>query len=875
MKKIKSSVIAKLIAWILLAGSAVCVGLSAAAAVVFEANNYYSITLAEAKENAFEQISDRYSAMVLGQMEEDGVNEKYFADKNFKYGIIQADNIKELSALDLNDEKTYLERNFTEEVELEDLNIFECYISDDTYFSYRKPESIFGSYYICHSETDWTQCGILGYVYDENSGIFYYHCDNGKYYPVKNILFTVTEGDENTEKWAAIYEFDDKKLAYRLVTMSDDDTIWGNLDYEMLLHVYCSEDKQPQEDALTSEDAMKELTAEEVHFNKINNSVLGYSNWMVARIWFNYMPNISTKTATEITITAEEGGEELVGEEFDADLTIENLSEVSEELLANASVFYADMENNSLFEQPQGTVGVNYYVVSYVPETLKLQGEEWKLAVHGGAAWSEGDLYVQTEYLLEKAYELRYQVFAFFVVYLIILIASFVYLTAAAGHRRNVDEISGTWAEKIPLEIFWVASYAVEAFLIILTAQSAEMVDDVTSVFWLAVTFFFVLCGGCLAMGCYLDFVVRVKLGKWWRNTLIWRIYHWLSKKCKRLVGYFLENTKLLWKVVLGYGALSFVELILIIIMVSNSYDAGIWIILLLLFKLGVLAVLLKCAGEMSKLKIAGEHIAAGDLQYQIDTSQMYFDFKKHGENLNSLSDGLSKAVDARMKSEHFKTELITNVSHDIKTPLTSIINYVDLLKKEDITNEAALEYIEVLDRQSARLKKLIEDLMEASKASTGNLTVNFEKLEAGVFMVQTVGEFEEKTSACDLELVIKKPEEPVYIMADGRHFWRVIDNLMNNICKYAQPKTRVYINLEVQDKKAYLVFRNTSKYPLNISSEELMERFVRGDSSRNTEGNGLGLSIAQSLMELMHGKFELIVDGDLFKVVLTFDVVS
>ena len=172
-------------------------------------------------------------------------------------------------------------------------------------------------------------------------------------------------------------------------------------------------------------------------------------------------------------------------------------------------------------------------------------------------------------------------------------------------------------------------------------------------------------------------------------------------------------------------------------------------------------------------------------------------------------------------------------------------------------------------------MKKLIEDLIEASKASSGALSVNLEKLEAGVFLVQTVGEFEEKTRQNQLELLIRKPEEMVYIMADGRHFWRVIDNLMNNICKYAQPLTRVYINLEQTEGKVRIIFMNTSKYPLNISSEELMERFVRGDSSRNTEGNGLGLSIAGSLMELMKGEMKLSVEGDLFKVTLEFDRVE
>ena len=861
MKKLKSSVIAKIIAWILLACSAIGVVLTVTAAVYFEDNAYYNITLDQAKKNTFEGLCNRYSAMAVGQMDQEGVNETYFADKNFKYGIIKAKNKKELNSLDLNKEKTYLERNFTEEVKLEDLNIFECYINDDTYFSSWKPDSLFGSYYISHSNPEWTGYGILEYVYEKNSGIFYYHCENGKYYPVQNILFTTTENDGTNVAWEAIYEFDKEALAYRLVSMKEGEALAETADYETLLHIYCDESKDNGEETITAEAAMEVLTGELVHFNEINASVLGYTNWNTVNVWLDY---ITDDIATEVTISVNDF-ETITGCEYAVDLNVENLSEKSEDVLVQKADFYIDMGENTLYEFMQETEGTNYYVVSFVPETLK----------NSGTDWMEGDLFVQADYLLEKAYEFRYEVFGICVSSLILLVASFVFLTAAAGHRCGVEGISGTWAEKIPLEIFWIICYAIEALLIVLAVSSAELIDDITSIIWMVLTCFFVFCGGCLAMGCYLDFVVRVKLGKWWESMLLWKICCWVETKCKKAGRFFAENTKLLWKVVIGYGMLSFAELLIWLMMAMYSYEMIFWLILLVVVKLAVLAFLLKCVDEMKKLEAAGEHFAAGDLQYQIDTSKMLWDFKKHGDNLNSLSDGLSKAVDARMKSEHFKTELITNVSHDIKTPLTSIINYVDLLKKEDITNETALEYIEVLDRQSARLKKLIEDLMEASKASTGNLAVNFEKLEAGVFMVQTVGEFEEKTSACDLELVIKKPEEPVYIMADGRHFWRVIDNLMNNICKYAQPGTRVYINLEVQENQAYIVFRNTSKYPLNTSSEELMERFVRGDSSRNTEGSGLGLSIARSLMELMHGKFELVVDGDLFKVLLTFDVVS
>lgn len=218
---------------------------------------------------------------------------------------------------------------------------------------------------------------------------------------------------------------------------------------------------------------------------------------------------------------------------------------------------------------------------------------------------------------------------------------------------------------------------------------------------------------------------------------------------------------------------------------------------------------------------------------------------------------------------------MITNVSHDIKTPLTSIINYVDLLEKEEIDNPAIQEYIDVLSRQSTRLKKLIEDLMEASKASTGNLSIAWEDCDAQVMLTQTIGEFEEKLESNQVELIVKGSEEPFIISADPRHLWRIFDNLMNNICKYAQPSTRAYVNIEKKGQQGKVIFRNISRYALNIDSEELMKRFVRGDSSRNTEGNGLGLSIAKSLTELMHGEFELVVDGDLFKIVITFPVIE
>ena len=244
---------------------------------------------------------------------------------------------------------------------------------------------------------------------------------------------------------------------------------------------------------------------------------------------------------------------------------------------------------------------------------------------------------------------------------------------------------------------------------------------------------------------------------------------------------------------------------------------------------------------------------------------------KEHGDNLNAVSIGMNRAVNERMKSERFKTELITNVSHDLKTPLTSIVSYVDLLKKEPIESESAQEYIDVLDRQSQKLKKLTTDLVDASKASSGALPVNLEKIDLGELLRQSAGEYTEKFAAAGIVPVLLVPEGETYVTADGRLLWRVLDNLLGNAVKYAQSGTRLYLELMQDETETVLTLKNISREPLNIPAEELMERFVRGDGSRHTDGSGLGLSIAKSLMELMGGKLALTLDGDLFKAALVF----
>ena len=277
---------------------------------------------------------------------------------------------------------------------------------------------------------------------------------------------------------------------------------------------------------------------------------------------------------------------------------------------------------------------------------------------------------------------------------------------------------------------------------------------------------------------------------------------------------------------------------------------------------------------NLRALQKGGEKLARGDFSSPIDTKYLIGDFKRYGQELNDVQSGLEQAVQEQMKAEHLKTELITNVSHDIKTPLTSIVNYVDLLKKEDMPSPAARGYVDVLDRQSKRLKKLTEDLVEASKASSGALNVELQPTDVNVLLSQIEGEYQERLAACHLTLVTQPPAPGTMIQADSRLLSRVMDNLVSNVCKYALENTRVYVTAAVRDGQAVISFKNVSRDELNISPDELMERFVRGDASRHSEGSGLGLSIARSLVQLQGGTFALSIDADLFRADIVFPLI-
>ena len=500
--------------------------------------------------------------------------------------------------------------------------------------------------------------------------------------------------------------------------------------------------------------------------------------------------------------------------------------------------------------------------------------------------------YEWTEYQqMQNAYG---NLFAFLlVVSACMFLISTLFLIWSAGHRTGCEPVSLCRMDKVPLEVLAAGTWGMELAVcgVIAGICTGYSYLNIRTMIGLIGLMLFV--AGAVFLPFAMSVVTRLKCHCFWRYTLIyycWKpfgcVLRWFRDSIRKLC----ENLSLTWKAALCVIGVDLALLCSTMIVVGIFHSEGmlvLWIVWCV-----VLQIVFAClfALQLTRLKEGGERLASGDLTTQIDTDGMIWEFKRHGENLNKARAGIQLAVQERMKSEHFRTELITNVSHDIKTPLTSIINYVDLMKKEDIQDETVLSYMEVLDRQSARLKKLIEDLMEVSKASTGNLSVNLERCDVAVLFTQLIGEYEDRAAEHELSFVCSSPKTPVPILADSRHLWRVFDNLLNNICKYALPGTRVYVELlvescsegtvsaaggQTEETQAVIVFKNISRSSLNISSEELMERFVRGDSSRNTEGSGLGLSIAQSLMELMHGKLSLDIDGDLFKVTLRFPIVK
>ena len=449
-----------------------------------------------------------------------------------------------------------------------------------------------------------------------------------------------------------------------------------------------------------------------------------------------------------------------------------------------------------------------------------------------------------------------------------------VWLTVTAGRRPEDEEIHLNGFDRWYTEIaagtvigIWLAGTIISGTLI---ANSSLGYSHVV----VTVIVICLICG-TYTMAWFLigypSLVRRIKAGTLWKNSLIRKVLKWIGKCSGKLADFaraFSRNTAEKIKVLLVGGAFLFLQFLIIGCVFSG---AGVFLLALMAVDVAVMIFAIRKADGLDLIMDGLKKISDGELQYKIKTDTLTGKQKVMAEYINNIGSGLDAAVENSLKKERMQTELITNVSHDLKTPLTSIINYVDLMKRENPTDPKIQEYLRILDEKSQRLKVLTEDVVEASKASTGNIKLEMNDIDFVEMVQQVIGEFEEKFQEKNLTMMVHFTDEPSIIYADGQRMWRVLENVFGNVVKYAMEGTRVYAEISNRNKKVTFSLKNISAQPLNISADELTERFIRGDVARNTEGSGLGLSIAKSLTELQGGEFKLYLDGDLFKVMITF----
>ena len=512
---------------------------------------------------------------------------------------------------------------------------------------------------------------------------------------------------------------------------------------------------------------------------------------------------------------------------------------------------------------------------------IDMDGSQWKSLI-GGNMWTDNyecvfavdtsypiqdDFYQESKIYQEYAPQVR---FTFWIAIatgfaMLVILA---WLTIVAGRSNREEGIVLNRIDKMKTEIFILLSVAVMVTCIYgEISLSYSLLNGVrfsgdgfsdTSVLIFAgiVAVSFCMTGLTLWLGM----VRRIKAKTLWKNSILCLIIKYVRIGIRHLGE--------VWKAAILFGVLVVVHWIAI-----AMWEPGIWLFVMLAAEAGAFFYLMRRAIGRARIIKGVKAIADGQVDYQIPLNGLKGGQLEAAVSINKIGDGLDRAVEESVKNERLKTDLITNVSHDIKTPLTSIINYVELLKREDFEDPKIRNYLQVLEEKSYRLKTLTEDVVEASKVSSGNISLEMMNLNLVELVNQTCAEFEEKFEARNLKMIMNLPAEPATIYADGRRMWRVLANVFNNAAKYAMEGSRVYVDLVQTGEEVQLTIKNVSEQPLNISADELTERFIRGDVSRSTEGSGLGLSIAQNLTKLQGGKFELYLDGDLFKVLIRFPV--
>lgn len=624
------------------------------------------------------------------------------------------------------------------------------------------------------------------------------------------------------------------------------------------------------------------------------------------------VPETTTETVPEttdettVTVTVPETTAETVPDTTEETVPLETLSANPTKPAATGTaapdVIFADGESHTMEywdDDAQQTMVVVYRYAQLPDYTVELTLAPGAYRFDGGYA------------LLTQLWSCRDSLLFIMGACLLLFAVLTVYLCCAAGRKPGSEEVHAAGFNCIPLDIYLAGGGLIIFGLFMAIVQFAEAAD----LFSQSIQ---TVCAGVLMAGYVMSLIFvsfcfacaaqfKTPGGYWWRNSVCWRCMNllvkcvkgcfsgcgWLLRKLPKAAAVFwdfllmlLTPLRWLWKQIkktcakIGKSVNRVYSMMpltwqwlltgFIMVMLLFAALAGRSNLMVVLSLCACVAVVLYGAYCFGILLESAKRMGKGDLDTKVDDKYLTGAFKSFAGDLNDLAGVAVVAAQKQLKSERMKTELITNVSHDIKTPLTSIINYVDLLQKPH-TPEEEKTYLEVLNRQSQRLKKLIEDLMEMSKASTGNLTADITKLDAVESVNQALGEFADKLEKAQLTPVFRHPEESVAMMADGRLAWRVLSNLLSNTVKYALPGTRVYIDVMALEGKVIISLKNISRDELNVDADELMERFVRGDDSRNTEGSGLGLNIAKTLMELQKGQLQLLVDGDLFKVTLIF----
>lgn len=585
--------------------------------------------------------------------------------------------------------------------------------------------------------------------------------------------------------------------------------------------------------------------------------------------WHSYMYYYRENTALQSNLqylVVDKDSKAVYSQGFGEDVTADDFDRIA----AQDNVIYVcERTEGQITDQTGISTDVQSYLSGFLQDTVLVSSNE-KVVVAINEGYPYDDFLRQYKETFEALSPWFRSAVILAIAGFILFVASFVLATVQTGKRYWDGEVSLQMMDRMPLELELCITAALAGLMILLTVGTADMMLDTSA----ASPEKLMLLGAVAGVDAgvfiwqYLSYVRRIKGHYFWRGSLCAKLWGWLTRTCRYIVKscrdiYDARNTSS--KLILSFGGAVFVNFLLI------AAFGGFGMFLAVIVDAGILLWLLRDASGRQVLKDGLKKISEGDLDFKITLDGMHGDNLEMAECINGLGNGLHAAVQKSMKSEKLKADLITNVSHDIKTPLTSIINYVDLLKREKIEDEKIKGYIDVLDSKSQRLKQLTEDLVEASKISSGNITLEFVNLNLKELIQQTNGEFSERFEAKNLELVCTLPEEPLTIRADGRRVWRIIENLYVNIAKYAMPGTRVYVSAEKRNKRVIMTFKNISEHRLNINADELTERFIRGDISRSTEGSGLGLSIAKNLAVLQKGTFDIYLDGDLFKVTVTF----